>query len=405
MIKLLMFYFFINFLYANSIKVSPQWQLLGTSNDINLSIFNNSCVDIIWTYKDDKWFLFSPNKKYDYSYKMKSLKKGEGFWIKGYDECNITISKEKRTVKINEPYYKYMWHINPNSIYNQKGEVLKGADVNITKAWEKTYGEEVTVAIIDDCFNINHPDLYSNIMNTYNVNTNSTDVSGQKCHGTEVTGVVGAVKNTQGIIGVAPKVKLILISINFEKSTDSQFVEAFEYAKNQGANIINCSWGSYNISQILHDELKSIHDKNIKIIFASGNDNANLDENGINDESEDPNVIGVGATGENNDVTYYSSYGSNLDILAPGGSDIGILSTKESNKYDYVLGTSFAAPIVSGAVALKLSLNPNLTFEQIRDSLIKTADKIGIENGAYYINGFDKYRAYGKINIGSFVND
>ena len=396
-------------LFSYQLDLSKGWSLLGAIENLQTSEIKSkeNCIDFIWGYRDGNWKLHITNGK-TYSYtgdKLIQIQKGEGFWIKTSKDCNITISKSTRAVRVDDKYYKYMWNLNPLSIYNKDGRVVKNADINITKAWEKTYGEGITVAVIDDCFDANHPDLYDNIKNTYNINSDKKDVSGENCHGTEVAGIIGAIKNNKGILGVAPKVKLVLISINLEKSTDSQFVKAFEYAKNQGAKVISCSWGSYNISQILHDELKSIHDNNIKIVFASGNDNINLDEEGHNDESEDKYVIGVGATDENNDVAYYSNYGSNIDILAPGGSDIGILTTKGTGGYNYVLGTSFAAPTVAGAIALKLSLNPNLTFEQIRDNLIDSADKVGIENGANYINGFDRYRAYGKINTGNFIND
>jgi len=316
---------------------------------------------------------------------------------------NVTVTEYENSSL--DPLYEKQWSINPKSIYYAEGRVVKNADINVTEAWEKTYGEGITVAVIDDCFDANHEDLYSNVYKTYNANDDSSNVSGSNCHGTEVVGVVGAVKNDKGIIGVAPNVKLILISINLENSTESDFVKAFEYAKDNGAKVINCSWGSNNESQVLADEFESLRNSNIITVFASGNENLDMDQAGINDESEDPNVIGVGATeGETNDVAYYSNYGSNIDILAPGGStELGVLLLKDGNNYDMAAGTSFASPCVAGVVALLLSQNPNLTFDDVYTKITQTADKVGLENDANYIDGFDKYRAYGKINAGNVL--
>ncbi len=132
-----------------------------------------------------------------------------------------------------------------------------------------------------------------------------------------------------------------------------------------------------------------------------------------NDESTVEWVIGVGASGENNDVTDYSNYGKKIDILAPGGNtfiSVGILGLDDSgtqgstynyglvsNNYAFMEGTSFATPVLAGVVALMYSVNPTITPKQVRDILINTADKIGGTKANYY-NGFDEKRAYGKVN-------
>ncbi|HIP59587.1 MAG TPA: hypothetical protein EYH01_04065 [Campylobacterales bacterium] len=133
--------------------------------------------------------------------------------------------------------------------------------------------------------------------------------------------------------------------------------------------------------------------------------------------TETEGVIGVGASSEFNDVTSYSNYGRNIDLIAPGGDlemSSGILGLDDSgtageiwqrglveDNYSFTNGTSFAAPITTGVAALMLSVNPSLTTEQIRDILIQSTDKIG--NNAEYINGFDTYRAYGKLNATTAV--
>jgi len=314
------------------------------------------------------------------------------------DSSNIKDSNDKTPSK--PDYFDQMWNINPNSVYQESGIVKDDADIHLLQAWEKTYGEGVKVAVIDDCFDAQHSDLIANVYKTYDVNHDDSNVQGYNCHGTEVAGVIGAVKNDFGIVGVAPKVQLILIKIDLEYSSESDYVKAFEYAKHLGAKVINCSWGSNHEGEIFADELKSLRDSGVITVFASGNDGISLDMDGFDDESEDPNVIGVGATkGETNDYAPYSSYGKNIDIMAPGGSlDLGVIVLGDDEQYFESTGTSYSSPTVAGVIALMLSLNPSLSFDEVYDKITKNADKIGIENGAHYINGFDIRRAYGKIN-------
>ena len=321
-----------------------------------------------------------------------------------------------------EPYYKYAWYINSkNSVLNSKGYTIdKNADIGIEEAWRTTMGEGVIVAVIDDGADLEHEDLKENILKSYNsVSKNSTAqyVGTEKepsSHGNTCSGFIVAPVNGKGIVGIAPKSKVIIIQ-NPEDSTDAELIDAFEYAKNQGAKVISCSWGTDDVSEAIVSELKSLYNANITVLFASGNDGKTLDEDGINDESEVEWVIGVGASGENNDVTSYSNYGENIDVIAPGGDtedSIGVLglddmgdkgNTKDrylvNTNYQFTDGSSYSTPITAGVVALMYATNPNITPAQVKNILITTADKIGVGTGASYegSNKFDIKRAYGKV--------
>ena len=208
----------------------------------------------------------------------------------------------------------------------------------------------------------------------------------------------------------------MIVIRNPQEASDADVIGAFEYAKNQGAKVISCSWGTNNVSDTLVTELKSLYDAGITVLFASGNDGKTLDTDGLNDESEVEWVIGVGASGENNDITSYSNYGQNLEVIAPGGDNqdsIGILGLDDmgdkgnikervfvNNNYMFADGTSFATPVAAGVVALMYGANPKITPAQIKNILITTADKIGIGTGASYegSKSFDTKRAYGKVN-------
>ena len=316
----------------------------------------------------------------------------------------------------NEPYYKYAWHFNYNSELAQYFNIDPNSHINIQEAWNITKGKGVKIAVIDSYFDINHEDLKANIINVHSIDNKDGDVSNKTddpAHGSTVAGFIASPVNGKGLIGAAPEAKLILIQQAYVD--DNATIKAFEYAKNSGAQVINCSWGTESVSEMVADTIQELKDNGITIIFASGNDGADLDRNSVNDESELPSVIGVGASNELNDIAYYSNYGQDIDLIAPGGDtyELGILgiddtgqlgSTNQrglSNNYAFTQGTSFAAPLTAGVVALMLSVNPSLTPDQIREILIQSADKVG--SNANYIDGFDTYRAHGKLNAAKAV--
>jgi len=337
---------------------------------------------------------------------------------------NNTGTQEEPTVEeptqdvSKETYYKYLWHIDSKNSSEQQivqevsdargssfilDKIDKDADINVLEAWKITKGKGIKVAVIDDGADVNHEDLKANIFLAYNVDGQTDDIYPI---------------NGQGIVGIAPESKLILI--RQEEEADSATIEAFEYAKNNGAKVISCSWGTGAVSEAVVAELKSLYDSGITVVFASGNEGSNLDEEGVDDESEVPWVIGVGASSEINDVTLYSNYGLNIDVIAPGGytsTSIGILGLDDSgtqgattnygvvsNDYAFTDGTSFATPIVAGVVALMYSVNPDITPKEVRDILISTADKVGGDKADYW-DSFDLERAYGKTNAFKAVTE
>ena len=355
------------------------------------------------------------------------------------NKSDNTISETEIPEVLNvsdEQYYKYLWHIDSANSNKEKisqevsasfndeyvvDEISADADINILDAWKITKGKDVLVAVVDDGGDVNHEDLKANIYLAYNADDGTTDISNksndidESSHGNHCAGLISAPINGIGIIGTAPESKLILIR-QYDES-DEKTIVAFEYAKKNGAKVINCSWGTGDVSEAVEAELKSLYDAGITVVFASGNNGKSLDANATEydytDETEVQWVIGVGASSETNDVTPYSDYGKNIDLLAPGGDtqySVGILGLDDSgtqgstnnyglvsNSYAFIDGTSFASPLVAGVVALMYSVNPEITPKQVRDILIATADKIGGTN-ANYINGFDEKRAYGKVN-------
>lgn len=333
----------------------------------------------------------------------------------------------------NEPYFPYQWYLayTQNDFTRTVG-VDPDASIHIRDAWQQSRGEGVTVAVIDSNFELSHPDLEENVADYYNADAQSTDVlnhSDESSHGTSAAGFIAAVPNGYGILGAAPDSRLMLIAQIY--ADDAATIRAFEYAREKGAKVISNSWGTGDVSEAVAAEIASLKAQGITIFFASGNNgptpdnpNQNLDAPGVNDESELPSVIGVGATNEYNRLASYSNYGKNIDILAPGGEVVGLLGLDDTgpkgvaytryqfpngytlqvdDAHAFETGTSFACPLAAGTAALMLSVNPSLTPDQIREILIETAEKIESAYVYYDADGFNQRRAYGKINAAKAV--
>ncbi len=315
----------------------------------------------------------------------------------------------------NDPYLKYAWHLQVSEpSFVEQWDIDNSSHINVEKVWKSSTGSGIKVAIIDNDFEVDHEDLQGNVIDVYNAVTDNkflVPATGAS-HGTTVAGAVAATAdNGIGISGVAPNAQLILIQLENDLSTDANTIRAFNYAREQGAQVINCSWGSYGVSDAVSAIVKEMYDAGITVVFATGNSGRGLDyDERVNDESELPWVIGVGVSTEENDYWTSSDYSENLEVIAPGAGSPGFLGLDNmgidgtnkqygvvNNNYGYVEGASFSAPTVAGVVALLLEANPLLTPEQIRTILVETADKVG-GSDASYVNGFDERRFNGKLN-------
>jgi subtilisin family serine protease len=340
-------------------------------------------------------------------YELKSIK---------FAHPNFIKKRKKRNYG---PLFDKSWHLKntgDNTIYE---DLKKGADINVVSAWGIAKGEGVKVGIIDDAIDIKHEDLKENIVEYRNYADPNTDDPSPIAragneegdwHGTACSGLIVAQENSKGSIGVSPKSKLYPVKY---ADDDASTIEAFYWLNSKGVDVISNSWGSYDIPDALSDTLKDLSKngrdgKGVVILFASGNDRKDLDEYGINDESESPYVISIGATSGIDKVTSYSNYGSALDFVAPGGEEMSILTTDvtgskgyEDGKYtDTFSGTSASTPIAAGVVALVLSANPNLTKNEVVKVLKDTADKIGNKR---YTDGRNDHYGYGRLNAGKAV--
>jgi hypothetical protein len=261
-------------------------------------------------------------------------------------------------------------------------------------AWNTTIGDpSLLVAVVDSGIYYEHEDLAANYnASGYDWVNKDSDPLDDFGHGTHCAGIIAAeINNGEGIAGLAQ------VQIMAEKAIDddgwawfADSANAIIHATDAGARIISMSWGSYYRSSAIYDAVKYAYDHGALLVAAAGNDNwegkpypAAFDE-----------VIAVTATNRYEYPAEYSNYGDWVELAAPGGEKYGnegIYSTYPPNDYREACGTSMACPHVVGVAALIWSRFPDMSRDQVRVHLRKTADDLGVP-------GFDKYYGYGRVN-------
>ncbi len=212
------------------------------------------------------------------------------------------------------------------------------------------------------------------------------DVTGPDAtHGTHVAGIIAANRNNElGGKGIAESAKIMIVrAVPDGDERDKDVANAIYYAVDNGANIINMSFGkSYSPDKSIVDEaVRYAQDHNVLLVHAAGNDGKSVDKTpnfpnaSLNGKKiRAPNWIEVGASSwKLNDglPAEFSNYGKkNVDVFAPG---VDIYSTTPHNGYAQLNGTSMAAPVVSGVAALLMSYFPDLTAEAVRDIILESA--------------------------------
>jgi len=214
-------------------------------------------------------------------------------------------------------------------------------------------------------------------------------------HGTAVAGVVGAAaENGIGIAGLAPDCRLMIVRAGFNPGLglfsgvleEDDAAAAIVYAAENGARVINLSFGDTIESPIVSDAVAYARALGAVIVASGGNQGTD----GPHFPSALPGVIAVGATNRSDERAAFSSYGPNLDLVAPGES---ILTTAFEDDYVALSGTSFSAPLVAAAAGLLLSHAPDLAPSQVEGALWGTARDLGFP-------GLDLATGHGRLDSG-----
>ena len=276
--------------------------------------------------------------------------------------------------------------------YSQQWNLTGDFGVNLTGTHSITTGQpNIKVAVIDNGFQLNHPDMPVVSSNSWDATSRSSpakqyliDGKSYNNHGIGVASIIGAkVNNEIGIVGLAPNVTMLPISVDFSISTTdttshnplTSLSYAIEYAVAAGADVINNSWSHNLYHEAIYIELNSAltngrEGKGSVVVFASGNDSSMVTKYPAILHDKIVIVGGIDRTGKRRES---SNYSDKLDLVAPGG-DIPILA--DMGTEDYASGTSFSAPHVSAIAGLMLSVNPQLTNSQVSEILARTAVKL-----------------------------
>ena len=295
----------------------------------------------------------------------------------------------------NDPNYGEQWNL----------DLIK-----MLEAWRIEQGApEVTVAVVDGGIDTRHPEFRSQLwqnggeipgngvdddMNGYVDDINGWDFSDAPTlpgsgdwkvrdnepedeigHGTQVSGIIAAAANNGiGIAGIAPRCRLMPLRVSFKYGSggylqNDDVAAAIVYAADNGARVINMSFGDTVNAFIIEDAVAYADARGCILIAAAGNEAAVGSWYPAGLET----VISVAALGAERQLSDVSNFGATIDIAAPGEE---ILTTDLNGGFQHVSGTSMAAPHVSGVAALIVSAHPNYTNTEVRGTLIATTGQL-----------------------------
>lgn len=328
-----------------------------------------------------------------------------------------------------QPNHLSKMHLEPNDPrYPEQYHYV----VSLPQAWNITTGSElVLVGVVDSGVLPDHPDLAANLyINPHEIPDNGidddgngyiddwcgwdfsdapemadiaigdytdqdNDVTDENFHGTHVSGIIGAVGNNGiGISGVCWNVKILPVRAGFRTTQGEGYLQdddaaaAVIYAADMGCHVINMSWGDDNYSPIIGDACQYAYEKGSVLVASAGNNPVPR----LNYPARLSTVISVGAINRNRNLAGFSSYGADLDLVAPGEAILSTYKNTPGELYFEMNGTSMSAPYVTGAIALLLSLHPGLNPEEVRARLLNSTDDLGDP-------GFDIRFGHGLLNV------
>ena len=308
---------------------------------------------------------------------------------------------------------------------------------NFFPAWDVSRGSSaVRIAVVDSEFDTEHPDLKIKFATGYNaerqtapyrssnVRASAEQIQGaianpdnNTLHGTHVAGLAGAA--TDNLVGVSGAgfdsvILPVKVSLNFQvgDTADAKFigdaVEGIRWAADNGAAIINMSFGTPRFHQSLQDAVNYAAARGVLLVAAAGNTQADPAARGtIQYPAALANVLAVAATDQNSAVTGFSTNGNFVNVAAPGAQVLSTWDTRAPGivvngqnvpGYRFLSGTSMASPIVAGLAGLMKAVRPDLTPAEIEAIIAQTAVNVGAQGkdpqfGAGIINADAAVRA------------
>ena len=310
----------------------------------------------------------------------------------------------------NDPFFIKQWYFHNVGQPDEKGQIgIPGADISLYPALSVFAPQrEVVLAIVDSGLDLVHEDVSTEILWT-NQGEIGTDENGEDksengvdddgngyiddihgwnfvkddnyvqerhYHGTHVNGLLSAVANNEvGLAGGFQPIKIMLIKIFGLGATANrdQIAKGIRYAADNGASVVSCSFGSMYSNENIKSAIAYCDEKGILVCCAAGNSRKSLDvEFDYPSCYDQPNQVIVSATDNRDLPSIFANFGSIVDIAAPGTN---IFSLMPKSKYRSMSGTSQACPMVAAAACLLMAQEPSLTHMEVKERLIKTANK------------------------------
>ncbi|MGU3443616.1 S8 family peptidase [Bacillus cereus] len=306
---------------------------------------------------------------------------------KGSVKDKIKRYKNNPDVEYAEPNYYFHAFWTPNDPYFSSQYGLQ--KIQAPQAWDSQRSDpNVKIAIVDTGVQGSHPDLASKVIYGHDYVDNDNRSDDGNGHGTHCAGIAGALTNNSiGIAGVAPQSSIYAVRVldSQGSGTLDAVAQGIREAADSGSKVISLSLGASNGANTLHQAIQYAWNKGAVIVAAAGNDG-----------STQPNypayyneVISVASTDQWDQKSSFSTYGSWVDVAAPGSN---IYSTYRGSTYQTLSGTSMATPHVAGVAALLA--NQGYTNFEIRQIIESTSDKI---------NGTGSFWKSGRVNANKAV--
>ena len=248
-------------------------------------------------------------------------------------------------------------------------------------------GDGVLVAVLDTGVDDSNPSLTGQTFGGYDIVNDMAFVTDKNGHGTACASLIAGKGGEGGVLGAAPKAKILPVKVMDDsgKSDGFAIAKGIVYAVEKGAKIINLSLGTTSETTLLDSAIDYALGKGVLVVAASGNEG----KEGENYPSTVDGVLCVGAVDGEKWKAAFSNYGPKVDLVAPG---VLVAAAAPMGGVVLMSGTSSAAPLVSGAAANVWSENPNWSAEKVAEKLMAEADDLGSP-------GADDWYGAGLVNL------
>jgi subtilisin family serine protease/PKD repeat protein len=279
--------------------------------------------------------------------------------------------------------------------------------MNAQQAWDLSTGDpNIVVAVTDNAILTTHQDLQNKLVQGYDAPTGSNDPnpcgSNDGNHGTHVSGTVGAeTDNNIGVSSIGYNVSIMPIKIGNCTGALTHGYEGINYAGNNGADVVNMSWGGGGFSNYGQNVCNAAFNQGTILVAAAGNNNASQQFY----PAAYNNVVAVASTTTNDSKSSFSQFGTWISVAAPGSAIRSTYATSNTG-YSRIQGTSMASPNVAGLLGLMKSYSPSASNQDLINCLLSTADNIDASNSNYLgqlgsgrINAFAALQCIGLFNL------